>query len=435
MSAATDPHPQPLASARKLLASGEPARAIQLVARVLRDDPDAREAYELAAEALERQVGSGPQALLFRRCHEDFADPRSFYELGFDFLSGDLPDLARPLLDRAFRLAPNDVAVRVEYAVALAETGDHAAASRVLEELPAAAAGDRPSLVFLAAWCRLLTGDADGAARGKERLDRLARSTPVDAMLRERLELGLERLRALGRPPGPQDLRGWHFVQYGGALLTTRAQAGTGGRYGVLVESFEALGQRLAILIALLRRLGLAVARIATPAAQDADILGRALAARLHVPAVPWPTADSPGDGTTLVCAASVDDLGAPAALVRRAPTTVLYVHRLAWTRSAAVVPDVTGLMARVHFLPWGRTLQLDAASRRVFEQAADPRPPAEIAAHVGALIPEPPAEDAAAVLACYVRHRALSLYAGDERVTLRPGFRQESPVRSGPSC
>ena len=52
-----------------------------------------------------------------------------------------------------------------------------------------------------------------------------------------------------------------------------------------------------------------------------------------------------------------------------------------------------------------------------------------EIAAHLVSLIPSEPRPDLTERLSFFERHRALSLHAGDARVTLRPPFRQESPV------
>jgi len=416
-----------LQDARAAYEAGAHDEAIRFVSHCLRNDPDERRAYDLAALILEAKDASIREGLLFRLCHDNFEEARHFYRLGFRFMGADLPHLARPILDRACRLDPVNPDIRIEFAVSLAETGDHRGALTTLGQLDPALPSHNPSVVFLDAWCRLLTGDEPGASRGLERLDAMQAAPRYDPALRERLELGLERFRAVGRPDRA-DLPGWHFIQYGGAILDASDLGEMRGRYGLVLETYEELGARLAALAALTERLSLPVKRVLTLESDDAVVLGEALARRWNVDSAPLPPDEVPKAGEVLV-AAALGDLDRAPRLARRIPGSVLYAHKLDWTRSAPVSPDVTGLVVQAHFFPWNRAYRHDRLENRFIERPPDRRPREEIVDHLADRIPARPPQALAERLDFYVQQRALSVFAPDSPIARRPPFRQESPV------
>jgi hypothetical protein len=285
-----------------------------------------------------------------------------------------------------------------------------------------------PSIVFLDAWCRLLTGDEAGATGGLERLDTLRSVTQFDPTLRERLHLGLERFRAVGRPDSA-DLGAWHFIQYGGAILDVSDLGGMGGRYGLVLETHEELGGRLAALVALTERLSTTIKRVLTPESDDAVVLGLALARKWRVECVPLSGDAPPPKAGEVMIAAALSDLDHAPRLARRTPGSILYAHKLDWTRSASVTPDLIGLVVQAHFFPWNRAYRLDPVENRLIERPPDRRPREEIADHLADQIPARPPERLIERMAFYVAHREMSLFAGDSRIARRPPFRQESPV------
>jgi tetratricopeptide repeat protein len=420
--------PDPLHEASAALGAGELDRALHRVSHALRRDPHTVAVYDLAARILEEKGGHDRQGLLFRMCADHFDEARHFYRLGFEFMAADLPTMARPVLARAWQLDPDNTDIRTEYAVALAETGDHARALTILSGLDRRLIRSHPSIRFLEGWCRLLTGDLPGAEQALAALDTPAEGCALEPTLRERLALGTARMRAIGCP-GPRDIAGWHFIQYGSALLATSSTPATGGRFGLLAETYQDLGRRLAALVAFVKRLPFAIHRVTHPADQhDSIILGRALATRLAIPHTPLDPGDPPDPGSLLV-AAGAENLAPWTHLHQRQPAVVVYAHRLIWTHSAPLVPDVVGLMAQAYFFPWNATFVLDPIENRAVERPRDHRPPEEIADHLASHIPSDVPPDLAERLSFFEQNRNLSLHGGDARVTLRPPFRQESPV------
>jgi hypothetical protein len=201
-----------------------------------------------------------------------------------------------------------------------------------------------------------------------------------------------------------------------------------GGRYGLILETHEQLAGRLSALIELMNRLSLPVERIRTLGGEDAVVLGHALARRWNVESVPCGDDEVP-DAGTLIVAAAASDLARVPLLARRRPGVVVYSHKLDWTRSTSLSPDIIGLVVQAHFFPWNRAYRLEPSRNRVVDRPPDRRPPVEIADHLEGQLPAGPPESLAGRLDFYVRHRDLSLFAGDSRVQRRPPFRQESPV------
>ncbi len=410
---------QALQQAEAALADGDRERALQLTGLALTMDADLRAGYDLAARTLEGVARDREAGLLFRLCHDHFDDPRYFYELGFSFMQADAPHLAQPILRRAFALAANDPNVRVEFAVALAETGRHAEAVSVLAPLDDATLARNPAVRVHLGWCSLLSGDLDGA---RAALDRLADDTPAE--LRERLELGVARADAFGIPAG-DDLVGWHFVQYGGALLATSSAPGMGGRFGALAETRDDVADRLSGLITLLERSERPVRAVIAATDRDSEILGRAVAEHVDVPFARFVPHAEVHDGT-LICAANADALAPIPYLRVRAPELTVYAHTVTWTRSAVFVPDVAGLMSAATYPPWRRAMRGDTETARTVERGEDPRDATVIADEIARLVRERPN---ASVPDRLVEHAALSLWAGDGRVVTRPPYRQESAV------
>lgn len=416
-----------LVEAEEALRAGERERAINLVGHALRSAPDRREAYDLAARALEGEDGSeaagaDKAGLLFRLCYDNFEHPGYFYKLGFNFMQADLPHLALPVLERAHTLGADDGNIRVEYAVALAENGRHADARDVLATLPRELFDANPGVRFLAGWCALLTGDAATARVARDSLSTPGAKKSIDPPLIERLTLAIDRYQALA-PLAAGDLRGWHFVQYGGAILSVSDTPGMGGRFGMLLETEASLQARLAGFVDFLRAVAFDVKRVVTLPSRDAEIVGRLIAKRLPAPREAFVPhgAMTPG---TLIVAANAAELGTVQYLGARSPDYLVYAHTVNWTRSAPFVPDVAGLLTQAHFFPWQRAITFDAEGRSV-ERGDDPRPPERVAEYVARETEDVTAIDAPT----YDAGRGLSLFAGDERVTIRPAYRQESPV------
>lgn len=408
-----------LKQAEAALADGERHRALQLAGLALTIDADLRAGYDVAARALEGVAQDREAGLLFRMCHDHFDDPRYFYELGFSFMQADAPHLAQPVLRRAFTLAPDEPNVRVEFAVSLAETGRHAEAVPLLAALDDATLARNPAVRFQLGWCALLAGDRDGAAAA---LAQLGADTPPD--LRERLDLGVARAERLGIP-SDDDLTGWHFVQYGAALLTSSSAPGMGGRYGALAESRDETADRLSAAIALLERSGRSIRAVLAADDRDSEIVGRAVAGYVDVPFARFVPHGEVRDDT-LVCAANAEALGAIPYLRTRTPELVVYAHAITWNRSAPYVPDIAGLMSAATYAPWRRAMRGDVESARTVERGEDPREPTVIADEIARLIRERPA---APVPERLVPHADLSLWAGGPRVATRPPYRQESAV------
>jgi tetratricopeptide (TPR) repeat protein len=306
----------------------EPAWRALEAGMVADDDPFAL--FRLAGEVL-RAGGGVATAELFDRAADAPHDVQRLLELGEQLLTGEQPDAAAVVLERALAAAPFDAVVRSELAIAHARAGRP---ERVLETLalhPCLA--DDPGALFQFGWASLLAGDLASAEGALSELS----GAPT---LRVALEHAVARA-TLGMATDPPDARHFLFVQHGGLLLDSAGPLG--GRYGPLVVDGARLGQLLGRAATALRTLVPAPRRVVALDELHRP-LAEALAQACGGSVVPLEEGRGPSAVLVLDRAERVEALGREGA---NAGGPLLLALTMETGRPLAKCPDVVGVFAR----------------------------------------------------------------------------------------
>ena len=293
------------------------------------------------------------------------AEPTSvsaLFDAGYSAFEYGLFDVSVCLLSRAHALAPGQEKVVSELVAALEESGDNLAACQVLQ-----AEADLLKRSFL---CRyLLAFNAILAANlplARATFEKLgAPEDETSSFLAGRIRAMLNRVDALLPLAGltDKDLRGWHFVSTGGALLHLSPYGydeGMQGRYAFTQDSFARCRHTLLLLMKLVEAWGLEPERILAPADRDSRILATAASRLFQLPLHDYGAAAGPG----LIVAFDLSALSetTPRDLLFHRPGQVLFAHACCWTDPPACAPDAAGFLYQNHQTAWGERLQADPA-------------------------------------------------------------------------
>jgi tetratricopeptide (TPR) repeat protein len=433
VSETASPAEEHLRSAQEAAEEGQDQEALRRLSFGFEADRTYQPLYQLAAACL-RRLGGAAEAALFESALASFGEPRAFFALGYHFVDVGHNRLAIPFLERALELAPGNVGIALELAVALTA---HFQPARAHELLSGLDLDDEFWPTYQRHWCALLCGESAGT----EEFIALARAQleevePEDEEERvpllqalDKLEECLGRLRAVQAPR--QLIRDWHFIQYGSAILDYFDQrtaedglAVAGGRWVALWGSNAALAAILAKLRGLLEELGRVPELVLGLPDRDSQIVGRALAELL---AIPFSTVS--GDIArphTLVVACDSRELRAYEELREVQPGQTVFALNLHWLAPCAICPDIVGVLSQVYYVPWGEQFRLDHASQQYQRTAPDERDAAVIAAEI---VATPPEDDPGfeATLAFYRAHAAY--LKGAQPGAIRLPFWVDSPL------
>ena len=415
-----------------------PDEAFALLSYSFEHDPGYRSAYESAIEILET-IGHYDEANLFQTALESFGEAGAFYHLGYYFFDQGQTRLAIPFLARAATLRRDHPDTLIALAISLSAEGRFREAQRTLESHPERETQFWPYYEWV--YNHLLLGRPETAAKGlariKRRLDDFRDTVSEDEIddfdsSVDRLESGLRRHAGL---PSRDDrsIRDWHYIQYGTAvldLMDTRygpdAAGLAGGRYLGLWSSREFVHGMLLRLLVLLSDLGFRPRRVLFGPDFESEILAQALGRLLAAPVEAFDRARRREDA--LVVVGSSEELSDMPDVAERAPGQALFAYALQWTRDSLVVPDVSGVLAQVHWFPWQDPHSADA--ELAYDLPADPRPVPEIVDWVLAAEPAPPPADWDAHREFYVRLRRELALDDWLRRPRRDRFLTNSPVR-----
>ncbi|MQY13729.1 hypothetical protein SRB5_38800 [Streptomyces sp. RB5] len=329
-------------------------------------------------ERVARDAGMGDLAEAAGALAGKRAGLRELYGYGYACVERGAGFLAVPALAEAHRLAPGERPVLMEYVAALEAEERHREVVDVLR-----GAGELPEWPerYLLAYNALLAGDTAGAREAGGAL-----TEPADGDWRpayDRIRRLLGRAGAVPTDLSRTDLRGWHYVLTGG-LLTTYAPygygAGMNGRWAYTQDDADRCLHGLHRLRTALAAAGRTPASVSLLPDRASEILGRAAAEYLGLPAVPF----DPAREDTLVVAYDLDDSEPEVvgALFERAPGQLLFAHVTCWTSPPGVSADVTTLLAQVNVSPWGERMRVTEAGGTE-TVPPDSRPVAELVAEI----------------------------------------------------
>jgi hypothetical protein len=361
-----------LRDATRLLRDGEPVEAVRLL-RWTADELPVQDVARVIGEAA-RALGQRYLADLAHAVTRRPGSAKALYRFGYQCVEdGGLAFAAVPALTEALRLRPRDTETLIELAVALERVDRNAEAVEVLEQH--GADPRRWPMGFLLSSNALLAGDTDRAIRYRHLLpmppDRVWAGT--DRWLTAAIDR-LDRVR-----PGPDDLRGWHYVINGGVLasMSPSVQEGMNGRYAWLQASTESVRHGLHRVRVALEAAGHRPSSVGLLPDRSSTILGLAAAQVLDLPARPY-VPRTPG---CLVVAFDLAYVVEPAleALGDRAPGEVLVEYASCWTYPPVVSADLTGLLVQSIRAPWDERMVFAQDGRQ--ELPADDRDVEAIAA------------------------------------------------------
>ena len=373
------------------LGAGDPRAAFSTLRPWLAFPPRVEEAdWPAALDAL-RRVGReivGDSFAEVASAAREVDDVQSLYDLGYELIEQELPDLAATFLARAVRKRPDLPGLLSELVTALERDGRHGEACRRLLGAPDLLAKAFP-LRYLLAWNTALRGDLAGA---RARISSLGEpGKGEEAEMRARLEALLQRAEGLRgfAPLDGDDLRGWHFVLHGACLLRLSPHGfkeGMRGRYAYTQDSELRCREAIERARVTLRAMGVAIPRVLTLPDRDSAILGDAAARVLGVPKVAWSSETSGEPGLVVAY-----DLGAvePDTFAELRPHRagqVLWEHASRWVSDRPVAADLVTYLYQYNVAPWAEHVVVDRDSGGAIRTPADDSAPDVIAARVADL-------------------------------------------------
>jgi hypothetical protein len=346
-----------LAQATQQLRSGDAMSAFTTL-RPLLDfpAPDATLSGALALFVDVATAIAGPDFGATMRRASGFDDPQALYDAGYALYEQRLYGIATTMLARANQLAPGQVAIVTELAVALEQEMRFGEATLFL--LQSGLAETNPQVRYFLAFHRLMLGEVDEAAKLLPGLRAQGRGDASVAFMVDALDAMVDRQSRLkGKTPlDERDLTGWHAVLHGGLLLHESPHGHDTpmhGRYAFLSDDYARMREGIDRLQVVLEASGITPARVLAVGDRSSRILARAVGTRLGVPVVPFLEApDAPG----LVVAYDLDRIGDEAtlrALHPHRPNQILFTHASGWVDPFPFAPDVTTLLYQNLVVPW----------------------------------------------------------------------------------
>ncbi len=390
-------------------------------------DAGFREFYELAAEALD-WLGDEEEATLFKNALNNFDNYKPFFDLGYHFVEIGNWKLAESMLRRANSLNPLDCDVAYEYSLALGATFQFEKALEVLKK----------TNYFSDFWTSyrvyffeiLLNQDINKA---KEFIRYIRTEIYKQESLTEEDTFALyklshlqemtQRIQAIGVPTF--HVRDYHFIQYGGALMTFTDD--WGGRSIELWLSPQEVRDIAENIKNILNVNGISTRNLLYLPDRNTSILACILGEILNVK-ISLFEERMPIPENTIIMASSALSFSSFRSLSVMQPTVKTLAFYLDWTKDGACFcPDIGGVLTQSCHFPWEEGVKF-LNSRNVEKYPADSRNKEKIAKEIAALAPSLSTVDNFATHLEFYQKYASFLKLNQSKGT-RHLFTRESPV------
>ena len=398
----SDEQQDPIDSAQASLDEGDPQRALRALRPALAypgpEHAELRRALQVLV-GIGRAMGDPdlPGKLEAALANES-AD--AFYEVGYAMIEVGLEAYAGSVLNRALELSPGEARIVTELACALERSQRFDAARDVLRAHPdLLATGFMPA--YLLAFNALMTGDLDEPAALLDALREQAADDDRYAFMVRRIEQTLARAELVQgmTPLDADDLRGWHWVITGSLLTHTSPHGfdeGMRGRYAYRQDSLALCRLGVERLAALVEALELEFPCVVGLPERGAQVLARAVAARLKIPLAPWPEGGPPGPALLVAYDLAACEGPTLKPLVTRQPGQLLFAHATCWTEHFPIVADVTTLLHQVLSSFHDPKMVMNPDTGAVGRGETDERDPDELAMELLATDPDESDDDPA---------------------------------------
>lgn len=269
-------------------------------------------------------------------------NPGPWLQAGWALVDDGWSDLAIPLLEEAHRIEPANVEARESLVIAYSDEGRH-------DEVVAIASGmnpmERPSIAFPLAWSALMVRRVEQAERVLGSLAKIAQQAVEARGVFIKAAAALERYRAFSPE---DDIRHWHYVQYGGITLDLCDDLDlAGGRYNLVSLSYEQVAAVLRALVAVGQELEVPLGPWGF-VNRDGEVIARALGqltgkpVQKGIPPEGWLVMGDPRDIES--CRNEFD---------KHAPKVRTFCFSFPWVTWGPKVMDVTGMWVELAVLPW----------------------------------------------------------------------------------
>lgn len=392
-------------------------------------DVENKELYKLAIRCLEK-LGAKEEIKLFRNALSKFNKFQPFFELGYYFVDCGLYDEARPFLEKAVRIEPNEPNVASELAIV------HRARFNIEEAIRVLSKVDYQSdfyLEYLFQHCKLLNSQTEGIQEFIEKSRQSITQESVEdfdeAQLKlEELSEALVRHGVIEKPE--RIVRDWHFIQYGAAILDYSEDEDeyvAGGRYVAYWGDMESVREVLQKLKLYLERLNKLPKTLIYLEDRDSEIIGRAIGMLLDLPVELYTQGIETSD--SLVVAADNHHFNGLEEFKTIGFNQTIFALNLNWLKPAMLTPDIAGFLTQNYVFPWtgGALKILDAKSRKFQKTEPDNRKPDQIAYDLSHMAFE--ISSTFEETLNFYENKAPYLKGGFKANSNRINFRSDSPV------
>ena len=280
---------------------------------------------------------------------QDSANTDALYQLGFELVSAQYPDLASAVLSYALRESPQDIRILYELTASLEMQGLYEIALKYLKDSNTEAFLAR----YLMAFNTLMTGDI---AESKKITATLTADSESSNYKLNRLRNIFARIEAVDgvTPLDNSDYRGWHFILTGGLLLHfPDPTENSYGQYEYLEDSESLCKEGIYRLCSIFDVWEMVIPRILSFDNPESHRLGLAFSYMLGIPEKKVVIPDEAGllviyDHSNII--PEVMDI-----ISKHKSGSQVYCHASQFTREYKVAPDFTNLMYSSIISPWDR--------------------------------------------------------------------------------
>jgi hypothetical protein len=372
---ATETAREAIDSAARSLAAGHPRDALRAAGWAWHEQRYLREAYEVATRAA-NEVGEEEIARALNAVLGQPLNAGMWLQAGWALIDQGASDLAVPLLEEAYRLDPENPEVRESLVIAYSDEGRHHDVVTLATSMTLA---ERPSLAFPLAWSALMTRRAETAERALAMLIKVAEKTPELRGIQAKASAALERYRAF---PPADDVRHWHYIQYGGVTLDVASDLDlAGGRYNLMSFTQPHVASILLRLVRVCEVLEVPLGPWGF-VSRDGEVIARTLGLLTNTPIV----YGIPAEGWLVLGDPREVDPKRHQGFSPSDPALRTFALSFPWTHWGPRVTDVTGAWTELAVFPWNGGWRSAAGGRIVRDVPMDRRPPAEIAVDLAAV-------------------------------------------------
>ena len=413
-----------------LMADEEYEKALDVLNHALRLDVYEPRVYQRYAFVL-RMVGNAQAAELFEKVVYNPNDAEAYYKVAQSLFKSQQFAAAINPLRKVVELIPMATNAIFELGFAYLKEHDFEKARAQFSE----AHELQPAIntAFYISYCSLMQRDVEGAKALIPYMEEEYFKILEEPYLAHVLQEMIARYEAFP----PQDLRGWHFVQYGQPLLRTSWEdigqnpEELNGRYVFINYGWL----NIALVLETMKRLieeipGYPKFEYIMPVSPRVAPIAFAFSELTGIPMAQKEVLESDMHG--LVFLSWSDEVERTAQHLVKNPNITTFAFSMGWTLQAPLAPEFIGYLDQASRLPWEATVEVHENGER------RPRPamtaPVEVIGyHILDRHEKMDDEDRASIekVVAYYKERAGLLKIGENANWPRLGFQIESPVQS----